>query len=66
MSERVYRRWDDWILVTEFCVFEQLFFEGSSATKNSPKDPGHAIFDVLLMSRFQKFAASTAKKIKQF
>jgi len=26
MSECVYRRWDDWILVTEFCVFEQLFF----------------------------------------
>jgi len=36
--------------------------EGLQQPKRSLKTPGNALSDVLLMSRFQNFAADTAKK----
>ena len=43
-------------------VLKHLFLEGVEQPKISPKKPGNAPSDALLMSRFQIFAADTAKK----
>jgi len=44
------------------CVLTHLFLEGVEQPKISPKKPGNAFSDALLMSRFQNFAADAAKK----
>jgi len=44
------------------CVLKHLFLEGFEQPKISPKNPGYAFSDALLMSRFQNFAANAAKK----
>jgi len=43
------------------CVLKHLFLEGVEQPKISPKKPGNALSDALLMSRFQNFAADAAK-----
>jgi len=43
------------------CVLKYLFQEGVEQPKISPKTPGNALSDALLMSRFQNFAADAAK-----
>jgi len=43
------------------CVLKHLFLEGVEQPKISPKRPGNALSDALLMSRFQNFAADAAK-----
>jgi hypothetical protein len=43
-----------------FCVLEHLFLEGVEQPKISPKKPGNALSDAVLMSRFQNFAATAA------
>ena len=43
------------------CVSKHVFLEGVEQTKTSPKKPGNALSDALLMSRFQNFAADAAK-----
>jgi len=44
------------------CVLKHLFFEGVEQPKTSPKTPGNALSDALLMSSFKNFAAVTANK----
>jgi len=44
------------------CVWKLLFLEGDEQPKISPKKPGNALSDALLMSRFQNFAADAARK----
>jgi len=44
------------------CVLKHFFLERVEQPKISPKKPGNAFSDALLMSRFQKFAADAAKK----
>ena len=44
-------------------VLKLLFMEGVEQPKISPKKPGNALSDALLMSRFQNFAADAAKKL---
>jgi len=44
------------------CVLKHLFLEGAEQPKISPKKPGNALSDVLLMSRFENFAADAAKE----
>ena len=44
------------------CVLKHLFLEGVEQPNISPKKPGNALSDALLMSRFQNFAADAAKK----
>ena len=39
------------------CVIKHLFLEGVEQPKISPKNPGNALSDALLMSRFQNFVA---------
>ena len=39
------------------CVLKHLFLEGVEQPKILPKNPGNALSDALLMSRFQNFAA---------
>jgi len=41
-----------------------LFYRGSSETNKSPKPLGNTLCDVLLLSRFQSFAACAKKKIE--
>jgi len=63
-SERVARRCDytvDKKRVNSW-VLKHLFLEGVGQPKISPKKPGNALSDALLMSRFQKFAAYAAKQ----
>jgi len=48
------------------CVLKQLFLERVEQPKISPKEPGNALSDALLMSCFQKFAALAAKKNRFF
>ena len=44
------------------CVLKHLFLEGVEQPKTiAQKNPGNALSDALLMSCFQKFAASAAK-----
>jgi len=43
-------------------VPKHLFLEGVEQPKISPKKPGNALSNALLMSRFQNFAADAAKK----
>jgi len=62
-SERVCRRCDDtvdnkWV---NSCVLKHLFLEGVEQPKISPKTPGNALSDALVMSRFQNFAADAAR-----
>jgi len=44
------------------CVLKHLFLEGVEQPKISPKPPGNALSDALLMPRLHNFAADTAKK----
>jgi len=64
MSERVARRCDDTVAIEKkrvnSCVLKHLFLEGDQEPKKSPKNPGNALSDALLMSRFQNFAADAA------
>ena len=63
-SERVARRCDDTVDKKQVnsCVLKHLFLEGVEQPKISPKNPGNALSDALLMSRFENFADDTAKK----
>jgi len=63
-SERVARRCDYTVdkKRVNSCVLKHLFLEGVEQPKNSPKNPGNALSDALLMSRFQNLAANAAKK----
>ena len=45
------------------CVPKHLFLEGVEQSKISPKPPGNALSDALLMSRFQNFTADAARKM---
>jgi len=45
------------------CVLKHLFLERVEQPKISPKKPGNAFSDALLMSCFQNFAADAAKKM---
>jgi len=47
---------------SEYLCNKTPLLEGIEQPIISPKDPGNAFSDTLLMSRFQKFAADTAKK----
>jgi len=62
-SERVARRCDDTVDKKQVnsCVLKHLFLEGVEQPKISPKNPGNALSDALLMSRFENFADDTAK-----
>jgi len=63
MSERVARRCDDTVdkkRVNSY-VLKYLFLEGDEQSKISPKNPGNALSDALLMSGFQNFAADATK-----
>jgi len=44
------------------CVLKHHFLEGVEQQKLTPKKPGNALSDALLMSRFQNFGAEAAKK----
>ena len=44
------------------CVLKHVFLEGVEQPKISPKNPGNALSNALLMSRFPNFAANAAKK----
>ena len=61
-SERVARRCDDTVdkKRVNSCVPKHLFLEGVEQPKISPKNPGKALSNALLMSRFQNFEASAA------
>ena len=48
------------------CVSKHLFMELVEQPKISPKNPGNALSDALLMSRFQKLADDAAKKNRGF
>jgi len=63
-SERVARRCDYTVdkKRVNSCVLKHLFLEGGQQPKISPKNPGNALSDALLMSRFQNLAADTGKK----
>jgi len=41
---------------------KHLFLEGVEQPKISPENPGNALSDALLMSRFQNLSAHAAKK----
>jgi len=60
----VARRCDDTVdkKRVDSCVPKHLFLEGVEQPKISPKTPGNAFSDALLLSRFQNFAADAAKK----
>ena len=62
--ERVARRCDDTVDKKQVnsCILKHLFLEGVEQPKISPKNPGNAFSDALLMSRFQNFVADAAKK----
>ena len=64
-SERVARRCDDTVdekQVNSY-VLKHLFFEGVELPKMSPKKPGNALSDALLILSFKKFAGWRRKKI---
>jgi len=63
-SERVARRCDYTVVKKRVnsCVLKHLFLEGVEQPKISPKNPGNALSNALLMSRSQNFAADAAKK----
>ena len=63
-SERVVPRCDDTVDKERVnsCVLKHLFLERVEQPKISPKKPGNALSDVLLVSRFKNFAADAAKK----
>jgi len=46
-----------WQEASEFLCTKKPFFEGVEQPKKSPKNPGNAVSDALLMQRFQNFAA---------
>ena len=62
-SERVARRCDYTVdqKRVNSCALKHLFSEGVEQPKISPKTPGNALSDALLMSRFQNFAADATK-----
>ena len=63
-SERVVRRCDNTVAkkrVNSY-VLKHVFLERVEKPKISPKTPGNASSDALLMSCFQNFAADAAKK----
>jgi len=64
MSERVARRGDDTVdkKRVNSSVLKHLFLERVEQPKISPKTPGNAITDALLMSCFQNFEADAAKQ----
>jgi len=66
-SERVARRCDYTVdrKRVNSCVLKHLFLEGVEQPKISPKNPGNAPSDVLLMSRFQNLAADAARLYQQ-
>jgi len=47
------------------CVLKHLFLEGFEQPKISPKKPGNAFSDAVLMSCFQNFAADAANAAKK-
>ena len=60
------RRCDDTVdkkRVNSF-VLKHLFLKGVKQSNMLPENPGNALSDALLMSRFQNFAADAAKKFK--
>jgi len=63
-SERVARRCDYTVdkKRVNSCVQKHLFLEGVEQPKISPKQPGNALSDTLLMSRFLKFCGWRRKK----
>jgi len=63
-SERVARRCDNTVdkFRVNSCVLKHLVLEGVEQPKISPKKPGNAFSDAILMWRFQNFAADVAKK----
>jgi len=63
-SERVARRCDDTVdkKQVKSCVLKQLFLQGVEQPIISSKKPGNALFDALLTSRSQNFAADAAKQ----
>jgi len=63
-SERVAQRYDYTVNKKRVnsCVLKHLFLEAVQQPKILPKNPGNALSNVLLMSRFQNFAADAAKK----
>ena len=67
-SERVARRCDDIVdkKRVNSCVLKHLFLEGVEQPKISPKKPGNALSDALLMSRFQFFCDWRRKKKTAF
>jgi len=67
-SERMSRRCDYTVdkKRVNSCVLKHIFLEGVEQPKISPKKPGNALSDALLMSRFQNFAADAAKKKTAF
>jgi len=62
-SECVVRRCDDTVdkRRVNSCLLKHLFVERVEQRKMSPKNPGNAFSDALLMSCFQNFAADAAK-----
>ena len=63
-SERVARRCDATVdkKRVNSSVLKQIFLERVEQPKISPKKPGNALSDVLLVSCFQNFVADAAKK----
>jgi len=63
-SECVARRCDNIVdkKRVNSCVLKHLFLEGVEQPKISPKNPGNAFSDALLMSRFQKIDAAARKQ----
>jgi len=63
-SERVVRRCDNTVdkKRVNSCVLKYLFLEGVDQPKISPKPPGNAFSDALLMPRFQNFAVAAKRK----
>ena len=61
-SERVVRRCDDTVdkKRVNSSVLKHLFLERFEQPKISPKNPGNALSDALLMSCFQNFVADAA------
>jgi len=67
-SERVARRCDYTVdeKRVNSCVLKHLFLEGVEQPKISPKKPGNALSDALLMSRFQNLARFLKPRFARF
>jgi len=68
MSERVTRRCADTVdkKRANSWVPKYFFLVGVEQPKKSPKPPGNALSDALLLSHFEDFAADAAKKNRFF